>query len=237
MTCFPAGVSRDEALAILGDMTRSATSANKTSEALLALGTGMQRKLTDEVPFSSARKWSAVAFDDADRRGVYVLGAPEMLTGAAPLDEGQRHQAEAWANGGLRVLVLAASAETTHLQDSGEPVLPPLTVLAVVAFRAQLRPKQNETIRGIPAQRRGASRLPRATTRRRSRRWRGRRNPDRDEGNLRAGPWSQLGPAEFAQAAIEHTVLGGYNTAQKEALVDALRGRGHYVAMIGVGVR
>lgn len=232
---LPAGISRDEALAILGDMTRSATSANKTSEALLALGTGKPRALVDEVPFSSARKWSAVAFDDADRRGVYVLGAPEMLTGAAPLDDTQRSQAAAWADDGLRVLVLAASADTTHLQEAGEPMLPPLTVLAVVAFRDELRPKLKETIEEF--QRNGVALKIISGD-----------NPQTVAALARqAGILSEmkaisgldldkLGPAEFAQAAVDYTVFGRITPEQKEALVDALRGRGHYVAMIGDGV-
>ena len=38
------------------------------------------------MPFSSARKWSAVSFADVDAPGTWVLGAPEMVFGDAATD-------------------------------------------------------------------------------------------------------------------------------------------------------
>jgi cation-transporting ATPase E len=45
-----------------------------------------------------------------------------------------------------------------------------------------------------------------------------------------------MGEAEFAQTAASATVFGRITPQQKEALVDALRGQGEYVAMMGDGV-
>ncbi|MCL4255420.1 MAG: HAD-IC family P-type ATPase, partial [Anaerolineae bacterium] len=75
----PLTVSKDEFEAILGDMTRSATGGNRTSEAISEGFKGIKRQFVDEIPFSSARKWSALVFNDGERRGTYVMGAPEMI--------------------------------------------------------------------------------------------------------------------------------------------------------------
>ena len=45
-----------------------------------------------------------------------------------------------------------------------------------------------------------------------------------------------LGAAELAQLAEDTTIFGRITPLQKQALVKALRSRGHYVAMIGDGV-
>ena len=61
-------------------MVASAKTLNKTSEAIKQKYPAEARPLVAEVPFSSARKWSAVAYDD----GIYALGAPEMLPAPSP---------------------------------------------------------------------------------------------------------------------------------------------------------
>jgi cation-transporting ATPase E len=47
---------------------------------------------------------------------------------------------------------------------------------------------------------------------------------------------AEMDEAEFSQAAEETTIFGRITPQQKEKLVSALRGRGHYVAMTGDGV-
>src|SRR3712207_6358894 len=75
----------------LGDYVRSASVSNPTSEAIMAGVPGEQRLTVDEVPFASARKWSALAFAQRapvpERRGVYVLGAIEMLSPYLPPED------------------------------------------------------------------------------------------------------------------------------------------------------
>jgi cation-transporting ATPase E len=63
------GVTAEAVQVQLGDFVRSAGSGNRTSDAISAGVPGEKRSITDEVPFASARKWSAVAFGEtADRR-------------------------------------------------------------------------------------------------------------------------------------------------------------------------
>ena len=72
------GASAEEVGASLGDFARSASASNATNAAVAGLA-GERRQSVDEVPFASARKWSALAFDGPERRGVYAMGAFEML--------------------------------------------------------------------------------------------------------------------------------------------------------------
>ena len=109
--------------------------------------------MVDEVPFASARKWSALAMDDAggsDRppqQGVYVLGAPEMLLDYLRIPEEANDQLDAWTDQGLRVLVFAHNPHVTTLHDeAGDPALPPLTLLGVVSLSDELRPHLKETL-------------------------------------------------------------------------------------------
>ena len=85
----PLNGSREEIERALGAMTASASSGNKTSEAIQAAFPSRKWPLTAEIPFSSARKWSAVLFaaddahgdtDEQRPEGVYALGAPEFLS-------------------------------------------------------------------------------------------------------------------------------------------------------------
>src|SRR5262249_19518109 len=96
----------------LGVMAASTASPNKTTEAIIAAFPEQPCTLVSEVPFSSARKWSAVAFDQPANgassalTGVYVLGAAEMLRphlGAPPTWDNITSDVSALATQGLRV--------------------------------------------------------------------------------------------------------------------------------------
>ncbi|MBZ0291443.1 MAG: HAD-IC family P-type ATPase, partial [Anaerolineae bacterium] len=233
---YPVGIDENELHRVLGIFASSASVTNKTSEALNAgLGEAPQQ-VNDEVPFSSARKWSALAFDLPTIKGTYVLGAKEMLAEYMDIPAKAQAQIEQWSDQGLRVLVFGHNAETTTLHNADdEPQLPPLTLLGVVCFSDELRPYLKEslvefanaginlkiisgdnpqTVAALATQ----AGLP---------------------GDLKyiAGPeLNKLSDAQFLQVAEETTVFGRITPDQKEKLVDALRQQGHYVAMIGDGV-
>ncbi|MCB0182581.1 MAG: HAD family hydrolase, partial [Anaerolineae bacterium] len=177
-----------------------------------------------------------LAFDDAQGKGIYVLGALEMLQESFDIDADALTQLQAWSDAGLRVLVFAGNPGVTTLHDeAGDPVLPPLTLLGIVAFSDELRPHLQETLgaftdngvqlkvisgdnpQTVAALAKQAG-LP---------------------GDLRAvsGPeLAAMSPGEFNQTAKDATVFGRITPQQKEALVDALRSQGEYVAMMGDGV-
>ena len=239
---YPLGdESADAVKSALGDFARSAHSRNQTSEAILAGTTGTALPPTDEVAFASARKWSALAFDQPTRRGVYVLGAIEMLQpylakdAAAPATK-LAHQMQSWAEQGLRVLLFAYAPTVTTLHNAaGEPLLPPLTPLALVSLSDELRPKVKETMADfmqmgiqlkvisgdsphtVAALAKQAG-LP-------------------HDIKLVSGPQlAAMSGMEFDQAAEEATIFGRISPEQKEQLVDSLLRQGHYVAMMGDGV-
>ena len=140
-------VAQDDALARqkLGDFARSATATNKTGEAIAAGLAGEKRPFLDEVPFSSARKWSGLAFED----GVYVLGALEMIRPYFAETPDWDEQAHEWANQGLRVLGFAYNPDVQTLHDEDEVVVRELRPLALVSLRDELRPHVEETIQGF----------------------------------------------------------------------------------------
>ena len=83
-------LAEDELKRRLADFARSASVTNKTADALINALEGTPQPRIDEVTFSSARKWSALAFDGPDLSGVYVLGALEMVRPHLTLAEDRR---------------------------------------------------------------------------------------------------------------------------------------------------
>jgi cation-transporting ATPase E len=85
-------------------------------------------------------------------RGVYVLGAVEMLSPYLPLEvvgpeSPLSQQLQSWSEQGLRVLLFAHNPQVTRLHNGdGQPELPPLTPLALVSLSDELRPQVKETI-------------------------------------------------------------------------------------------
>ena len=232
----PVGMDRAALEQIVADFAASAGSTNKTSEAIIDGLPGSRRNVSDEVPFSSARKWSAIAFDDPALKGAYVLGALEMLQDQFTMEETDRKQLEIWSDQGLRVLVFAGNREVTTLHDAAdEPVLPPLTLFGIISFSDELRPHLEETLNSFTT---SGIKLKVISG----------DNPQTVAalakqaglpGDLKAvsGPeLAEMSAGEFTQTAQEATVFGRITPQQKEALVDALQERGEYVAMMGDGV-
>jgi cation-transporting ATPase E len=176
------------------------------------------------VPFSSARKWSGVAFVGRD---TWILGAPDVVapTNAVVIDAVSRASED-----GKRVLLLAKSHRPiapSHLPEN-------LTPVAIITLSDQVRVDAAETLRyfaeqgvrvkvisgdhpetvgsvarqvGVP----GASEV-----------IDGRRLPEE--------------PRQLAAIMEQHTVFGRVSPIQKRAMVRAMQSMGHVVAMTGDGV-
>ncbi len=177
------------------------------------------------VPFSSARKWSAVSYAG---HGAWVLGAPEMMLPGG--DRGLLARAAELASMGLRVLLLARADSLA----AGESLPAGLRPAALVLLAERLRPDAAEAIGYFAAQgvalkvisgdspqtvsavaaRAG---LPSAG----------------DPVDARDLP-DELG--ELGRALEEHSVFGRVAPHQKQAMVRALQALGHTVAMTGDGV-
>jgi cation-transporting ATPase E len=233
---LPLGRSEEEIRGMLGDFAASVTAGNKTNDAIAEGAPGAQRTVNDEVPFTSTRKWSALSFDDPDRRGVVALGAPEMLGKLLASNPEPPAEVLEWANGGLRVLLLAADSVTATLTaDEANPTLPAtIEPVAWIALADELRPHSAETLASF---RRAGIQLKVISG----------DNPNtvaslaKQAGLSRADAISGLdlegmSDIQLAEAAETYDVFGRISPQQKERLVGALRSRGHYVAMIGDGV-
>jgi cation-transporting ATPase E len=236
----PFAVGEERLRGMLGDFASSAAETNRTSEALRDAFGGRQRTVVDEAAFSSARKWSALAIRDGDLSGTYVLGAPEMLTPALAPGSDLGPRLNEWTAGGLRVLLLAHRPEVVPLHPDGagegQPALPrDLVPLGLVSLSDELRPNVQDTLHKLSeagvqlkiisgdnpqtvaalARQAGVS------------------------GDLTvvSGPeLDELDDEALGTLAEETTVFGRITPEQKQRLVQALRARGHYVAMIGDGV-
>lgn len=239
---YPLGAETAEIVKTqLGDFVHSATVHNQTSEAIMAAIPGNQYPLADEVLFASARKWSALAFDQPNKQGVYVLGAMEMLTPYLSLDvvDSQAdllRQNKILSDQGLRLLLFAYHPTATSLHDGqGNPQLPPLTPLAVVSLKDELRPQAQETISAFKQL--GLQLKVISGDNPRTVAALAKQTGFPEDIKLVSGPeLGQMNEGEFGQAADEAMIFGRIQPEQKEQLVNALMRQGKRVAMMGDGV-
>jgi cation-transporting ATPase E len=222
---------------LLGAFAASASGGTRTSDAILEACQGEPRPVREEVPFASERKWSAVAFDDNDLQGVYVLGAPEVLRPNLHPGLDLDASVDEWTGQGLRVVLFGHHPCNVSLVDAeGQPQMPAgLDPLGLLSFSDELRPEAQETLRhfdelGIQPKIISGD------------------NPQtvaalaRQVGfaeDVRAVSGLDMEGADDAQMerlAAETTIFGRIAPQQKERLVQVFREKGNYVAMIGDGV-
>lgn len=229
--------------------------ANATGSAIAAGLTGLEpAQARYAIAFNSARKWSAVQ----TQAGAYVLGAPEIVlagstgsgstqadnadsdgTGLGSTDNAALERVKALAGTGKRVLVLAHSNQA--LDQSENPTLPKdLTAALLVVLAEQVRPDAAQTLdyfkrQGVAVRViSGDNPVTVAAIAAHL----GLRNPD---GSEPVGVDARTLPAiedtqALADALEKHAVFGRVTPEQKRAFVNALKSRGHTVAMTGDGV-
>jgi cation-transporting P-type ATPase E len=127
------GVAEEELVHVLGRFAASAPARNSTLAAIAARWPAEAEEPSDQVPFSSARKFSAMRLGGSG----YVLGAPELFDGAAAAADEEAQQ-------GRRVLALAS----THgaLEPDGSQLL------GLVVLAERLRPEARSTVEFFRAQ-------------------------------------------------------------------------------------
>lgn len=248
-------VSADDAARAALAYLVGGSEANATGSAIAAGLTGLEpAQARYAIAFNSARKWSAVQTS----AGAYVLGAPEIVlagstgsgsteadnadsdgTGLGSTDNAALERVKALASTGKRVLVLAHSNQA--LDQSENPTLPKdLTAALLVVLAEQVRPDAAQTLdyfkrQGVAVRViSGDNPVTVAAIAAHL----GLRNPD---GSEPVGVDARTLPAiEDTQALADvlekHTVFGRVTPEQKRAFVNALKSRGHTVAMTGDGV-
>ena len=237
----PIGISDLDLRKIMGDYAHNTTAPNKTSEALAIACPGTPKTVNAEIPFSSARKWSAIVLNQPDSTGnanktAYILGAPEMLEDAMEYTKEMRSVLDEGTVQGLRVLMFGECAATDWMNDEA-CTLPLIKPLGILYFSDQLRTNVAETL----SQFRAAGVELKVISG---------DNPDTvasiarqaglpidDDLKIVSGlDLAAMGEAEFRQTALSATIFGRITPEQKAALVKALRDQKRYVAMIGDGV-
>ena len=209
---------------ILGSMLAALDDNNQTSIALYErFGHSAALSPIAKLPFSSARKLSAVTFDGA---GTYVLGAPEFVLKPMPMRIDKI--VKQYAQMGLRVLVVAHSSG----QIQGDKLPVGLKAVCIITLSDNIRPDAIDTIKWFKENDvavkviSGDNPVTVAEVARRA----GIKNATQFislEG---------LSDLEVENAAKEYTVFGRVTPEQKAILIRAFKKAGHTVAMTGDGV-
>jgi cation-transporting ATPase E len=214
--------------------------ANVTAAAFAEGLTGVEpATVLAAVPFSSARKWSAVTTS----AGTWLLGAPDILlaTRAADGIDAVLARTSAAAQDGARVVVLchAPGIETADDIDTGPgAVLPETLVPAIlVVLRERLRPDAAQTLayfreQGVELKIISGDNPATVAAIASSLDLLG--SGERVHGVDAAGLPADEGA--LALVLAEHQVFGRVTPEQKRAMVHALQHSGHTVAMTGDGV-
>jgi len=233
----PLSSEESELRRLLGDYVASGSVGNTTSAAIGTACPGQARHVREEVPFSSAYKWSGLVMDDEAMQGTYILGAVEILAPALragselPAIVGQESMQ------GLRVLLFTSFPERVALRNAADtPTLPQgLMPLGLISLSDELRAQARETLRqlgeaGIQFKVISGDNPQTVTALVKQM---GLSNDIRAVSGL---DLATMDAEHFAATAADATVFGRITPQQKERLVEVLHKQGHYVALIGDGV-
>jgi cation-transporting ATPase E len=206
--------------------------ANATAAALAgAYPSPPEQEPGGVVPFSSARKFSAVTFAEGPAQGTWVLGAPDVVLAGSAHAEALAASHEL-AGRGLRAVVLA-HRPASEIMD-GDFELGTLAPVALLAFREKVRPDAAATLQYFREQGVELKIIsgdnPRTVA-----------AVARDVGFEFAGDGYDARELPEDRAAMadvleRESVLGRVTPEQKKMIVLALQSRGHVVAMTGDGV-
>jgi cation-transporting ATPase E len=224
------GVGEADARTLLGAFAASLGARNPTADALDAQIGGTARTVTLEVPFSSRWKWSGLAFGDGTE---LVLGAPEVLV-RSESDPALAHEVGVRQDRRLRVLLFGRTQGLAEPEGDGEPRLPRIAPLALIALSERMRPDAAATVAYLrrsgvevkiisgdgPATVAAVARAAGIET----------------DGRVTTGDELPQDPSALRQSALHNTVFARVQPEHKRQLVAALRRGGRRVGMVGDGV-
>lgn len=221
----PADASMEEMKDALSRFLGAFDDDSATLNALRKATAPVNAPAVSTLPFSSARKKSAVSFADGS---TLIMGAPEFVLGTA-FPAALREKVESFAAEGKRVTVLAYAEGVI----SGETVPAVTRILGLCVLTDTLRPNANETVRYFREQGvdlkviSGDHPLTVSQVAKQA----GIDGWDRwvDVSSLTTGD-------ELREACRSCTIFGRVTPARKKELVQILKEQGHTVAMTGDGV-
>lgn len=124
----------DDIRAIMNEIAFAFDDVNSTQTALMNYFTNTgDWNVIDAIPFSSARKYRAISFED---HGAYVLGAPDFIMKG---DEALAARVEKYSQKGLRVLLLASARRISSEEELVEGISPIGLILISDCIRTEAR--------------------------------------------------------------------------------------------------
>lgn len=210
---------------VMGSLAHASEDANVTQQALMDhfKKNDLYHKLY-EIPFSSERKYRAIAFDN---HKAYILGAPEFLIDR---NDPILKTVEEYSELGLRVLMLGECA-SINVEDS---TYEKMTPMALIAISDVIKPDARDTFAYFEKQ--GVSiRIlsgDNPMTVSRVCMLAGLTDGDRyiDASTLPDDP------EEMAQIIGDYRVFGRVKPEQKQLIIKAFQKQDHIVGMVGDGV-
>ena len=212
---------------IMANMVKALGTNNATFEACAEYFSSNETyKVSKLMPFSSARKWSGVTFNE---QGTFIVGAPEfVLKDRYSLVERNVNE---YAMEGYRVLVLISTPE--QLQD-GNMDTSKMELVALIVLSDKIRSTAAATFEYFEQQGvqlkviSGDNPLTVSKVAERA----GMKNAEK---YVDASVDLDT-PDKIFEAAEKYTVFGRVSPSQKKELVAALKAHGHTVGMTGDGV-
>ena len=210
-------------------------SRNRTMVAILEHYGEADAELEEEIQFSSERKFSAVRAKDGDRSYTMYVGAWTALGSHCRTDRDIQSIIDSESSKGLRTVLLCLGEDGPLHDADGNPVIHDLVPVSVISIRDEVRPDCRDTIQvfldngmdlkvisgddpvtvdalfsiaDIPGERRIVS------------------GPELDA----------MDPETFEKTVLETNIFGRMKPENKQAVIEALKKNGRYVAMIGDGV-
>ena len=209
-------------------------SRNRTVETLVSQYGESDAELVEEIQFSSSRKFSAVRVDDSGHRYCVYSGAWNILRPHVSDPMSIDHIIKQESSKGLRTLIICRASDQS-LYRGDEPVIPDLQPVSVISIRDEVRPDCRDTIEvflqndmdlkvisgddpvtvdalfsiaDIPGERK-----------------------------IISGPELEaMSSEERERAILETNIFGRMKPENKEEVIETLKRKGRYVAMIGDGV-
>ncbi len=214
------GTELSEIERIMSHIEGTEQSVNNTSSALIdRFGKDVSVKIIKKIPFSSARKYSAVSIVGL---GAFSIGAPHFVP--CDISEDVDNMISEYAKNGERVLILVKHPDG-DLEHRGE-------ALALMSISDRIRPAAKETIasfqeQGVTLKVISGDHAETVST------------IATKVGIINADKYiscEKITDEELVEAAEDYTVFGRVTPEQKVLLIKTLRINGHTVAMTGDGV-
>lgn len=182
----------------------------------------LEKRAIKVIPFSSARKYSGASYDD----GTFIMGAASFILKNLPKD--LQEKIEQFTQEGSRVVLVAYSEQVTNSLELPQN----MEAIGLLAIRDTVRKEAPEALRFFREQGVSIQLIsgddPKTVA--------GIGGEAGLENADRAVDVSQMTDEQLAEIAGEYTVYGRVSPNQKRVLVQALKAKGHTVAMTGDGV-